>query len=337
MIALFTDQDLSQLVAGSVLFEGVPYFLNVKGHDKKLIKKWIDEEYILSSISNYHSRNEVLIIRFDNIVGLVNILGSIYDVRSRKLLDGLGGNEQFNRLLKEINDISRSLTFHFSGTAFSRREPETEYTQNMLEVFDYYYQLVFTYPTGSNLESLLNQCFCRPHNAQRVYEQQVPTWKSKKIAPSFYNNMGKQMAWGQIRADHNLATTAVGQKTFSRTGTYLIPEFVTNQQYEATLNTTENRFLKFFLEDILSLCLRLRNAKVDKEVKGRTARLQQKILPFLRNPFFREIQRLTFIPGSSSVLLKKSGYKEIYYHFVQSKFSFRPILEDVRRQAQRQD
>jgi predicted component of viral defense system (DUF524 family) len=335
MYSSFIDQDLSCPVEGSILFEGNPYFLNVKGHDKKLIQRWLDDEYILSSIVNYHPRNEILIIRFDNIVGIVNILGSNFDVRSRKLLDGLSGNEQFSRLLEEINDISRSLTFQYSGTAFSHRESETEYTQNMLEVFDYYYQLVFTYPTVSNLESLLNQCFYRPHSSHRVFEQKVPIWKSKKIAPAFYANLGKQTTWGQIGAEHSLASTPVVKKTYLRTGNYLLPELITNQKHETTFNTTENRFLKFFLQDILSLCLRLMSTKVEKEVKERTVRLQQKILLFLRNPFFKEINRLNFIPGSSSVLLKKSGYKEIYYHFVQSKFSFRPLLEDIRRQAQR--
>lgn len=335
MAQLFTDQELLQSVTGQVLYEGVGYFLNTETYSRAMIEQWLEEEYIMTAISSYHPRNKIIQLRFDNIVGLVNILGVTYDVRSRKLLDNADGNTQFQTLLDEINGIARSLTFKFTGTAHSHREAEHDYHQNLLEVFDYYYQLTFGYPVTDNLDALLNQCIRQPHTAYQDISVNVPLRSSKKPAPAFFTQLSKRSEWAKITAGHGMANSTIAQRTHARTGNYLLPLTVTEKQHVPTLNTLENRFIKFFLEDMAALCLRILNGRFEGEIKNKATRLHHKLLTLLRQPFFNGLIRLSFIPGSSSVLLKKSGYREIYYHFVQSKFSFRPILADVRKQAQR--
>lgn len=335
MILLYSDKELTTLVTGEILYEGFTYYLNIESYSKVLIDQWLTEEYILNAISNYHSRNKILAIRFDILVGFVNILGTTYDIRSRKLQDGESGNRQFQQLLDEINDISNRLTFNFKGTSYSHRKTEYEYNQNLLEIFDYYYQLVFTFPAAVNLETLLNQCFKQPHTASQEITKSVGLSRSKKTAPIFYGRLGRTSSWGNIPSTHHLAHSAMAKKTHEKTGRHLLPLTVPNQQYISTTNTIENRFLKFFLEDIHAICLRVLNSNFDSDIKNKAARLETRIHVFLRHTFFKDIQRLNFVPSSSSVLLKKSGYKEIYFHFVQSKFSFRPILEDLHQQAPR--
>lgn len=335
MSSLFFDKELLKPVNIDVLFEGVVYYLNVETYSKVMIDQWLLEEYILNSIVSYHPKNKILIIRFDNIVGYVNILGTIYDIRSKKLLDSYSGNEQFQRLLDEVNEISNKLTFNFKGSSYSQRKTTYEYNFNILEIFDYYYQLVFTFPAFKNLEALLNQCFKHPHTANRENVTIKELSKSKRISTDFYKQLGSTASWKEISTKHVLANSAIARRTLQKSERQLLPLIVSNSEFISTTNTTENRFLKFFLEDIQAICLRIASADFDIDIKNKAAKLQRKIHNYLQYSFFKSLSPLHFVPSSSSVLLKKSGYREIYFHFVQSKFSFRPILEDMRHQAHR--
>lgn len=335
MILFFSDKELTKFVEDDILFEGYTYYLNIENHSKKLVERWLAEEYILSFITNYHPENRILTIRFDNVIGFVNILGYQYDVRSKKLFDSLSGNNQFQSLLDEITKISNSLTFNFKGTSYGRRKTDYKYNWNDLEVFDYYYQLVFTFGNSNNLQSLLNQCLREPNSSNIEIVESLGIEKSKRVNSSFYTKLGHSSNFGEINDNHSLANSAFAQKTFRKINRRLLPLSVTNTLFLPSINTIENRFLKFFLEEIISICLRIINSSFDAEIKTKAYRLQNRVRHFLLDPFFKNIQRLTFIPNSSSVLLKKSGYKEIYYHFIQSKFSFRPILDDQIRQSHR--
>jgi predicted component of viral defense system (DUF524 family) len=152
--------------------------------------------------------------------------------------------------------------------------------------------------------------------------------KSKRIATSFYTKLGSISSFGKLDEQHSLANSLFSRRIFDKTKKRLLPLNITNSEFVSTTNTVENRFIKFFLEEINSICLRIINSRIDIELTRKASRLQSRAHQFLLNPFFNGVQRLKFIPSSSSVLLKKPGYSEIYYHFVQSKFSFRPILEN---------
>lgn len=335
MSVLYFDSELLIPVEDDKLFEGEKYYLNLGASADRHVKKWLEEENILNCIVNYHPKNSVHTLKFDNVVGYVKILGSVYDVRSKKLFDGESGNNQFQKLLDDILEMHSRLTFDFKGVSYAQREPQHEYSFHDLEVFDYYYQLAFILPASINLDSLMNQCLKAPNTVNIDSFTQVELSKAKKIAPLFFRKISSDLKLARISDDHSLVNTFFPTKTFERIGKRLIPIEVTNVRLAQTLNSVENRFLKFFLEEINSLCLRIVNQKFDEEIKRKAIKLQKKVGLYLLNPFFKNLTKLSFVPASSSVLLKGNGYREIYYHFVQSKFSFRPILEEQRRHALR--
>lgn len=334
MVTLFHDSDLTRPVNEPVLLEGDTYFLDTTGHNPRLVSDWLQEEFISGSIQNYHPRNKIHPLKFINVVGFVNILGTKYDVRSRKLYDGLDGNGQFKRLLDEVSAISGRMTFSFTGTAHGTRQTQHEYNWNDLEVLDYYYQLVFDFPPSKNLTALISQCMKYPSTANAMAEEAVTYGKSKKIAPSFFTRLGSMSRLMPVEESHPLASTAMAKQLFHKTGKYLLPLEVTNTVFSTTLNTVENRFLKFFLEEMNAVCLRvMKSGSNVQEIRAKAGRLQQKIHQLLLLPFFKTVQPLTFVPASSSVLLKRSGYREIYYHYVQSRLTFRSLLETQKEHA----
>jgi len=335
MVRLFSDEELTVLVNSNILFEGYTYYLDIEGYSKGLIDKWLYDEYMYPSIKNYHPKNKVLSIRFDNTVGFVNILGLKFDVRSRKLYDTISGNCQFQTLLDEIVKISNSLTFNFKGTSYATRKSDYKYNWNDLEVFDYYYQLVFTYNSADNLQSLLNQCIGAPNTSNIQKIERLSAGKSKRISAVFYTRLAQVSDFAEIHENHSLVNSALSKWTLKKINKRLLPLHVPNVLFQQSTNTVENRFVRFFLEEISSVSLKIINSAFDNEIKNKAYRLHDRIRLFLLDPFFEGIQRLTYIPNSSSVLIKRAGYKEIYSHFIQSKSSFRPLLEESKKDAHR--
>src|SRR5690606_11915460 len=122
MLRLFQDSDLLHPIEDRVLFEGVTYYLNVEGLPKSEITTWISENNLSSCLINFHPRNSVLNLRFDNIVGSVPILGDYFDVRSKKLYDNHSGNKQFQSLLDDIIKMQHRLSLNFKGVSLASRD-----------------------------------------------------------------------------------------------------------------------------------------------------------------------------------------------------------------------
>ncbi|WP_169918967.1 5-methylcytosine restriction system specificity protein McrC [Sphingobacterium mizutaii] len=270
-------------------------------------------------------------IRFDNIVGNVNILGSIYDVRTKKLYDDKDGNAQFQTLLDEITSIFNKLTFNIKGTSFVHRKIENKYSLDDLGIFEYYYQLAFTFPFGSNLDALLSQCIKFPNFRYSTSETKRSIEKSKHLHHTFYTKLGSTKKYGKLKSDHSLANSSIVGQIYNRTDKRLLPISIPNKEFVNDLDTTENRFLRFFLEEISAICIRVKSYNIGSTIDQRAKKLQKTVNQYLLLPFFRNVGRLKYIPSGSSVLLKKVGYSAIYHHYIHSKFSFKPILESQER------
>src|SRR5262245_44854596 len=108
MSRLFYDSALTSPLQGDVLYEGLTYYLNLEGHSTSTI-----EDHLWGVIQAHHPRNPIAQLRFDNLVGFVNVLGHRYDVRSRKLQDGENGNAQFQALLNDVNRMAAGKSFRF--------------------------------------------------------------------------------------------------------------------------------------------------------------------------------------------------------------------------------
>jgi predicted component of viral defense system (DUF524 family) len=93
-----------------------------------------------------------------------------------------------------------------------------------------------------------------------------------------------------------------------------IPTRISSNQKVESIDTPENRFIKYILTGFQDFCLailpKLNNAKLTQEtaeVQSFTHRLDN----LLNQPFFREINRPTSLKLNSPVLQRRSGYREL--------------------------
>lgn len=329
VIKIFTDSDCKNEVTDRILYEGKKYTLDWSNCTTDERKAWIKQTRIEEHIS-YHLTNDLASIKLVNVVGFVDFFGVNFDVRSAKFYQGLDGNEQFKSMLKDLVKISSRMTFLYSGIASAKRVVELgSYNLNDVERFDYFYQFTFDFPIGSNLSSLLTQILKQPNNITTSFIEKTPISKSKNISKNFSRQISNSKSFGIVSEGHPLENTSLVKKINNISGQNYIPLFIDNIKKRESFDTNENRFVKFLLQEIKSICLRLLQNVKDTHFIEKINNLSRRIDYHLRHPFFKEIGRLHYLPESSSVLLNKAGYRELYYHYIQSKFGFNSIIEEL--------
>ncbi|MBL7968989.1 MAG: DUF2357 domain-containing protein [Prolixibacteraceae bacterium] len=91
-----------------------------------------------------------------------------------------------------------------------------------------------------------------------------------------------------------------------------IPRLVSVNYKKETVDTPENRFIKYALQSFSSLCEQLKlNTKASARLRNEAALLTGKLDQFLGHSVFKEISRPNTLPLNSPVLQKKEGYREI--------------------------
>lgn len=79
-----------------------------------------------------------------------------------------------------------------------------------------------------------------------------------------------------------------------------------------TVDTPENRFIKYALTSFLEFCSDIiQKAEESPRLKAEALNLEQKLEQYLSHSIFREISRLTTLPLNSPILQRKEGYREV--------------------------
>lgn len=327
-LKVYLDNYLNQEIDSGILYEGQSYILDVSQFSEAEKSFWIERERLNSHIE-YIARNPRIRLKFVNVVGNVNLFGKLFDVRSRKLRDNETGNDQFKSLVEDLNKISSRLSYSYSGVAAVNREVDkTSLNPTEVERFDYFFQFTFHFPQGNNLDSLMNQILNSPNKKTEAYNRVQPISNSKKVSKNFINTLVKNQNFVELPNGHPMMQSPIVNKFRDLVGRSILPVEVLEEKKRWSFDTPENRFVKFFLEEIKSLCLQIENKEIDEILLKKAKELRNRVDFHSNNPFFRDIGRLYFMPDSSSVLINKSGYRELYYHFVQSKFGFVSLVDE---------
>ena len=101
-----------------------------------------------------------------------------------------------------------------------------------------------------------------------------------------------------------------------------VPESINQSYYEDSVDTPENRLLKYFLESINTLIESLKK-NFDKEyIKERLLLFDEKINEYLSDKWLEDVGKLESVPMNSQVLQKKEGYRNIFKYYLNFEFHF---------------
>jgi len=91
-----------------------------------------------------------------------------------------------------------------------------------------------------------------------------------------------------------------------------VPQKINVNHKSETVDTPENRFIKYALQSFLSFCEELKqHHKASERLKNEASVVLSKLDQYLGHSIFKEISRPTTLPLNSPILQKKEGYREI--------------------------
>lgn len=255
-------------------------------------------------------------INFQNHVGQSNLAGLRVKVVHRKITE-----EHFNAMLDFLCDQYATLIFslrQIAGTHWrkDRAGRDTLYLQYLL----IRRHLLQGRPDLDGIAALVHRA---------MHERMVSTAEETSIDRVRELDSAAAMAlfscpaaWGRLDTGHPLNDTALARSVFQRTGRRLFPERVRSRRRHATVDTPENRFVKFFLTQLEQRAAQIKamlgeagGTFLHPEMGEEIGRLERGLDRFLAEPRWREVGELRHIPTQSTVLQRRAGYRELFRLF----------------------
>jgi hypothetical protein len=216
------------------------------------------------------------------------------EVRSVKL----GYRSDYRKMLEDITEKSVDLLLQHSSPVAQSLAP------------DFFANSSTLYQRFAFVKSILDsQEFSDA--VHRIVTAPVVKWKEVEIEQSvssirrIQKNVVKQIASAtsrvQLRDGHRLKSTL---------GT--VPNRIRTIGQEESVDTVENRFVKYALESFLLFCADFRaNAKGNCRLESEALLLEEKLEQYLSHSVFKSLPSLSVLPLNSPILQRKEGYREV--------------------------
>jgi predicted component of viral defense system (DUF524 family) len=320
---IYSDKELKNELPSNVLFENQDYYILFEDSEITAVKR----DARSSSYLDLLPFGKIARINFSNKIGFFTLLNQTFDVRSKKLGD-LSGNEQASRLIDEINSLFNQLSFNYSGlTSASRQTNFNSINTDMLARFDYFRQAILSTKQPS-FENCVNLIISLPHHKLKE-EVTLSNFSTAKniVLKEVFGSKTKFVKLTSTKYDDLSITKKIRAK-----GKAIFPNEIVTARKTISTNTQENQFVKFFLTEVSNLCFYvLSNYSTDEHIISDAKKIKKIIDSLLAHPFFRSVGNIQSIPYTSTTLLKGNGYKELFHHYIQSRYSFHHILDRINK------
>lgn len=326
MVPIFQDRLFKEPLVDDFLWEGREYFLDLAALSEQE-RQTIIERSRLQSFAQFDPRNQVCSLTVSGYLGVLNIDGRKLDIRSKKFTIEDTGDIQFAALMQEIDRIRSGLIFHYqSPTTRVGAEESRVHTPSILERLHYFLPLMDGPDLACSILGTVNRIIRNPHHKVLSCRERTAIETAKRIdMPTFVKQLGKEEL---VRASgHSLPAAR------RLTKTDFLPRWVPNHHSRVSFDTAENRFVRFFLEDIEAVALAvLRGKGVPALARADAVKLLERVRSLLSERFFREIGKLQHIPSHSPVLTENEGYSRLYRYYLRSRLGVVDPLTAARHQ-----
>ena len=228
-----------------------------------------------------------------------------FEVRSRKL-DYLS---HYRWMLRDIADAFAEVIM--DRFAPSEQRFHTEHTRDAATLYQRFAFLKGLI-TDDLFTAALHQVLARPHRAWMVEEEQ--------------RSPGQGIP-ATSRSAHELATPGP-RVPWSTNGQPMplpfLPQTITVQRHEETLDTPENRVVKFAITQWRAVVARIRDMLSSQPLSPSTLRGRRETETLIRQldellaaRIFTEVGDLVQFPGNSQVLHKRAGYREVFRAYLE--------------------
>ena len=236
------------------------------------------------------------------------------EVRSKKM----HYFKQYPKILADLGDFLLSLILNSDSPVFQEFSHDKKRSKTLYEDF-MYLEYIFTE------DNLINDLEFINRHVYKIIK------RKKEIINS---NLAKKLLPNDLRGIINkpqyLRKVDEGSSFKSLKGYF--PEKIEQNMAFESVDNNENRFLKYFLENLSFLIVNMLNDTSNGYIEDKLLFFKDIIDYYLSQRWFKEIKPLKFIPFYSQVLQKKEGYRNILKYFINLNLSFKYEWEEVTSQ-----
>ena len=252
-------------------------------------------------------------VNFGDYIGRFRLAGMEFQVTSSKLsVDG------FEQLLREISARVAALPFDFNTPTFIPFEREETWGDDLV-----YHALLylgwacwFAKPT---LQELWATITADPHRLLVRLERRVKPWETRVVSTRTIDRiLCEPHLWTPLQPDSPLKYSALAQ-SLGQGNAPCLPAEVVEPSVDNTLDTPENRFLKYFLslaKELVSRCLELLYERgISNSIQEDAVTLLEELQTMAENSLWKSVGEMQRFPSNSQVLQKRFGYRDIMSHY----------------------
>jgi hypothetical protein len=250
-------------------------------------------------------------LNFGNFVGLSRLGKLRLRIINRKI-----SADVYEAMLDELAERYASLIFSF-GTPVGQHYQKSGLGRDA-SFIEYLFLRKFLLNDSPDIEAIGSMLAYEPH---RIFVKEIQTCPidqclgvNSGIIQTLTGGPVKELAVG-----HPLAQTGLGTIFRNATGRNLFPSAGRREVKTLTVDTYENRFIKFFLESLQTKVEGLKNSLVGRgggyfnpDISTDLDILHQKISHVLSHNMWRDVGAVEFIPGNSQILQRKDGYSQLF-------------------------
>ncbi|TEU16829.1 MAG: DUF2357 domain-containing protein [Anaerolineales bacterium] len=220
----------------------------------------------------------------------------------------------YRTLVEELVQRQLTLPFTFEAPTYHAVE-ETPEPPTPLFLFHFLRSKRVRELLGQAVEAIL----ARPHRLLTAEEEFVPFPQVFEVdADVVLSILTNTQHWVEYRR--------TGLAVAERLGGYA-PQKVWQRLTVETFDTPENRFVKWFVGELLSWVEKLLAWKqFPDRARDEFVELKGQLERTLHDPLFDEVGEMVYFPATSQVLLKRSGYRELLELYRQYLSSKRPAF-----------
>lgn len=250
-------------------------------------------------------------VNFRNHVGLARLGNLDIRVQNRKMSDAL-----YQSMLDELAEHYASLVFEFGSPVGQHYDKGSAGRDSaFVEYLFLSKHLLHATPDLSGLGEII------AHDPHRKFRRERLSCAIEECQTAD-NDMVLAMINGpmaRLHDEHPLQRTHLAGTLQAKTGQSFFPPMGVKERKYLTVDTHENRFVKFFLRMLLAKVEHLRRALgsntgsyLNPDINENLDKLEQKIDQVLAHNMWREIGEMRFLPANSQVLQRREGYRQLF-------------------------
>jgi predicted component of viral defense system (DUF524 family) len=220
----------------------------------------------------------------------------------------------YRTLVDELVRYQRTLPFTFEAPTYHAVE-ETPEPPTLLFLFHF----LRSRRVRELLEQAVEAILARPHRLLTAEEEFVPFHQVHEVDADVVLSI-------LTNPQHWVRYQGAGLALAERLRGYA-PQKVWQRLAVETFDTPENRFVKWFVGELLSWVEKLRAwERAPERARDEFVELKGQLERTLHDPLFDEVGEMVYFPATSQVLLKRSGYRELLELYRQYLSSKRPAF-----------